>query len=87
MTVLTWALRYTVACFSETLPWATCDHDYNTENCYVFENETSAADFSKSDKYNSSINFLVSGVNGSLFKNNSVVNTSSLVSSEVEYWE
>lgn len=82
MTILAWALRYLVASFSNPLPWALCDHDFNTENCYVFGNSTNATDIKEQgngDLRSDSGNFTNSST-----PNNA---SSSLVSSVVEYWE
>ena len=32
--VVSWALWYLVASLASPLPWSTCNHDYNTDDCY-----------------------------------------------------
>ncbi|XP_039627033.1 sodium- and chloride-dependent GABA transporter 3 [Polypterus senegalus] len=35
--ILAWAIFYLFNCFSKELPWATCGHEWNTENCQEFD--------------------------------------------------
>ncbi|XP_069795977.1 sodium- and chloride-dependent GABA transporter 3 isoform X2 [Narcine bancroftii] len=35
--VLAWAIFYLFNCFTSELPWATCGHYWNTENCLEFQ--------------------------------------------------
>ncbi|XP_078399539.1 sodium- and chloride-dependent GABA transporter 3 [Cetorhinus maximus] len=35
--VLAWAIFYLFNCFTTELPWATCGHEWNTENCVEFQ--------------------------------------------------
>nr|XP_033782433.1 sodium- and chloride-dependent GABA transporter 3 isoform X4 [Geotrypetes seraphini] len=35
--ILSWAIFYFLNCFSADLPWATCGHEWNTENCVEFQ--------------------------------------------------
>ena len=38
--ILSWAFYYIFSSFSAVLPWATCDNEWNTPNCTVFDRET-----------------------------------------------
>jgi len=35
--VFAWSLFYTFSSFTSELPWASCNHTYNSPNCYTFE--------------------------------------------------
>uniref|UniRef100_A0A4W2I7G8 Transporter n=1 Tax=Bos indicus x Bos taurus TaxID=30522 RepID=A0A4W2I7G8_BOBOX len=35
--ILAWAIFYLSNCFATELPWATCGHEWNTENCVEFQ--------------------------------------------------
>ncbi|XP_070319437.1 sodium- and chloride-dependent GABA transporter 3 isoform X1 [Odocoileus virginianus] len=35
--ILAWAIFYLSNCFTTELPWATCGHEWNTENCVEFQ--------------------------------------------------
>ncbi|KAM6256626.1 sodium- and chloride-dependent GABA transporter 3 isoform 2-T2 [Porphyrio hochstetteri] len=35
--ILAWAIFYLFNCFTTELPWATCGHEWNTENCVEFQ--------------------------------------------------
>ncbi|XP_074200447.1 sodium- and chloride-dependent GABA transporter 3 isoform X2 [Camelus bactrianus] len=35
--ILAWAVFYLSNCFTTELPWATCGHEWNTENCVEFQ--------------------------------------------------
>ena len=42
--IISWAFFYFFSSFSWTLPWSTCDNDWNSENCkennYDLSNDT-----------------------------------------------
>uniref|UniRef100_A0A8C2G407 Transporter n=1 Tax=Cyprinus carpio TaxID=7962 RepID=A0A8C2G407_CYPCA len=38
--ILAWAIFYLFNCFTTELPWASCGHYWNTENCVDFNNES-----------------------------------------------
>uniref|UniRef100_A0A9J7Y0C4 Transporter n=1 Tax=Cyprinus carpio carpio TaxID=630221 RepID=A0A9J7Y0C4_CYPCA len=40
--ILAWAIFYLFNCFTTELPWASCGHYWNTENCVDFNNESIA---------------------------------------------
>uniref|UniRef100_A0A8D2LYM2 Transporter n=1 Tax=Varanus komodoensis TaxID=61221 RepID=A0A8D2LYM2_VARKO len=40
--VLAWALFYLFSSFTINLPWGSCDHDWNTENCVEFQKANSS---------------------------------------------
>ncbi|RLV94680.1 hypothetical protein DV515_00013035, partial [Chloebia gouldiae] len=35
--ILAWAIFYLFNCFTTELPWASCGHEWNTENCVEFQ--------------------------------------------------
>ncbi|XP_039256761.2 sodium- and chloride-dependent GABA transporter 2-like [Styela clava] len=89
MTVLAWGLRYMVASFSATLPWSTCDNEWNTENCFDFENWNKTSNLGNLSTTQSPLyptvepgNWISTTGNTSSGKNESV-----RVSSVVEFWE
>ncbi|XP_077058739.1 sodium- and chloride-dependent GABA transporter 3 isoform X2 [Siphateles boraxobius] len=40
--ILSWAIFYLFNCFTSELPWASCGHYWNTENCVDYNNESIA---------------------------------------------
>merc|ERR1712178_225459 len=36
-TIISWALYFLFSSFQRTVPWATCDHEWNTENCTIVD--------------------------------------------------
>ncbi|XP_046731407.1 sodium- and chloride-dependent GABA transporter 3 isoform X2 [Silurus meridionalis] len=40
--ILAWAIFYLANCFTTELPWASCGHYWNTENCVDFNNASLA---------------------------------------------
>uniref|UniRef100_A0AAY4CPS6 Transporter n=1 Tax=Denticeps clupeoides TaxID=299321 RepID=A0AAY4CPS6_9TELE len=40
--ILAWAIFYLFNCFTTELPWASCGHEWNTENCMEFQNPNSS---------------------------------------------
>ncbi|TRY85112.1 hypothetical protein DNTS_023050, partial [Danionella cerebrum] len=40
--ILAWAIFYLFNCFTTELPWASCGHYWNTENCVDYNNESIA---------------------------------------------
>ncbi|XP_046331790.1 sodium- and chloride-dependent GABA transporter 2-like [Haliotis rufescens] len=75
--ILCWAFYYMFSSFTTELPWATCNHDWNTENCS--ENFVTAAN-------------IVNGTNssdpGNIITNLTDPNiTQSFVDPVTEYWE
>uniref|UniRef100_UPI003AB03861 sodium- and chloride-dependent GABA transporter 2-like n=1 Tax=Centroberyx gerrardi TaxID=166262 RepID=UPI003AB03861 len=45
LTILAWALFYLVFSFSSQLPWASCGHSWNTENCIDFTSLNQSANW------------------------------------------
>ena len=38
--LISWSFFYLFSSFTSSLPWATCDNEWNTPNCTVFDRET-----------------------------------------------
>ena len=41
--ILAWTFYYLFASLTSELPWATCDHEWNTEKCSLLANITANA--------------------------------------------
>ena len=52
--IIAWAVYYLVASFTTTLPWTSCDHEWNTENCFAEGNTTANTTANVNDFFNSS---------------------------------
>ena len=40
--ILAWAMFYLMSSFSDPLPWSTCDNWWNSEFCFIKEDDNSA---------------------------------------------
>ena len=38
--IITWSFFYLFNSFKKVLPWADCDHDWNSDNCFDGSNKT-----------------------------------------------
>ncbi|KAL6459872.1 hypothetical protein MHYP_G00316310 [Metynnis hypsauchen] len=47
--VLAWDVFYFFNCFQSSLPWATCDHVWNTDNCHTFNRSLLSSGLHRSD--------------------------------------
>ncbi|XP_043943546.1 sodium- and chloride-dependent GABA transporter 2-like [Protopterus annectens] len=53
--VLAWAVFYLFSSFAAELPWASCNHEWNTENCAEFQKKNSSIDWVPSPNATSSV--------------------------------
>lgn len=42
--IIAWAMTYLIASFSDPLPWASCNSDFNTPNCWDIGSNHSEAE-------------------------------------------
>ncbi|XP_071175992.1 sodium-dependent noradrenaline transporter-like [Mytilus edulis] len=53
--VIAWSFYYMFSSFTTGLPWTTCDHDYNSENCWQIEWESNETYYNKTYNSNTSV--------------------------------
>jgi len=51
--ILAWSARYFFASMSKTLPWSTCENEFNTPNCFVFGQESNMTILNRTANFSS----------------------------------
>ncbi|KAL7882840.1 hypothetical protein SRHO_G00004980 [Serrasalmus rhombeus] len=86
--ILAWDVFYFFNCFRSSLPWTTCDHVWNTDNCHTFNRSLLSSGLHRSDSDWSFLYNVTDSYGSDIYSNSSFSEMLpyEVVSPEEEFW-